>query len=110
MFVSLDDDNKHEVYAYDDDKGCGITFCGRFVGPYDVELGPSSTCPKCIELGALKHTLSREEMFARVKEAAGIVNTLCKLCGQKVDVNTAHRHQEGYIGECCWDERLRTTE
>jgi hypothetical protein len=35
----------------------------------------------------------------------------CSMCGKKVQVLTAHLHQGKYIGdECCWDERLRTTE
>lgn len=36
---------------------------------------------------------------------------VCYLCGEAVPENTAHRHQGKWIGdECCWDERLRTTE
>lgn len=35
----------------------------------------------------------------------------CKFCGKYVDANTAHLHCGEYIGdECCWDERLKTTE
>ena len=34
----------------------------------------------------------------------------CKFCGKEVDADTAHMHQGSYVGECCWDERLRTTE
>jgi hypothetical protein len=35
----------------------------------------------------------------------------CDMCGQSILTNTAHLHQGKYIGdECCWDERLRTTE
>lgn len=35
----------------------------------------------------------------------------CALCGELVNKLTAHRHQGKWIGdECCWDERLRSTE
>jgi len=34
----------------------------------------------------------------------------CKFCHGAVSAAGAHRHDGGYVGECCWDERLRTTE
>ena len=35
----------------------------------------------------------------------------CSICHNECDVVQAHIHQGKYIGdECCWDERLRTTE
>lgn len=34
----------------------------------------------------------------------------CKICKNLVDRKSAHRHQGKYIGECCWDERLKSTE
>ena len=34
----------------------------------------------------------------------------CKLCGKETPAGTAHLHQGQWVGECCWDERLRTTE
>lgn len=34
----------------------------------------------------------------------------CKFCKKKVPAITAHRHDRGYVGTCCWDERLRATE
>jgi hypothetical protein len=34
----------------------------------------------------------------------------CALCGQDADARETHRHGPGFIGECCWDERLRGTE
>ena len=34
----------------------------------------------------------------------------CKCCTKKIDLDDAHLHQGEYVGECCWDERLRTTE
>jgi hypothetical protein len=37
-------------------------------------------------------------------------NVICKLCKNPTPAATAHRHTEGYVGDCCWDERLRMTE
>lgn len=35
----------------------------------------------------------------------------CSFCHKPIDPTTAHRHNGSYVGdECCWDERLRTTE
>ncbi|WP_067819901.1 hypothetical protein [Actinomadura kijaniata] len=35
----------------------------------------------------------------------------CKFCNKSVNATTAHRHDDGWVGdECCWDERLRATE
>lgn len=36
---------------------------------------------------------------------------VCKFCNKDVPADTAHLHQDGWVGdECCWDERLRITE
>jgi hypothetical protein len=40
----------------------------------------------------------------------GLQTVECKLCHNQVPIKTAHLHQDGYVGECCWDERLRSTE
>lgn len=35
----------------------------------------------------------------------------CKLCRKPCAAETAHRHDGGWVGdECCWDERLKSTE
>jgi hypothetical protein len=34
----------------------------------------------------------------------------CVRCGKDIPADEAHLHQGDYIGECCWDERLRATE
>jgi len=35
----------------------------------------------------------------------------CKLCKNLVPKETAHQHQEAWIGhDCCWDERLKSSE
>lgn len=53
-----------------------------------------------------------DEVVARVNElyceAKGLVE--CKLCRQLVPAETSHLHQDEFVCELCWDERLRTTE
>lgn len=34
----------------------------------------------------------------------------CSVCGLEVCVDDAHLYHREYIGDCCWDERLKTTE
>jgi hypothetical protein len=35
----------------------------------------------------------------------------CKFCHKQTRADTAHLHQGAWVGdECCWDERLRSTE
>lgn len=34
----------------------------------------------------------------------------CKLCGKEFPVDGMHNHQQGWVCEGCWDERLRITE
>ena len=35
----------------------------------------------------------------------------CSVCGNDVCAGTAHLHQDKWIGdECCWDERLKSSE
>ncbi|MGW3928736.1 hypothetical protein ACWECC_11600 [Streptomyces microflavus] len=33
----------------------------------------------------------------------------CKICRKEILLATAHRHDNGSVGSCCWDERLRMT-
>jgi hypothetical protein len=36
---------------------------------------------------------------------------ICALCGEPAPAVTAHLHAMGWVGDdCCWDERLRSTE
>ena len=38
-------------------------------------------------------------------------NVECCMCGRQVPEETAHLHQDKWIGDnCCWDERLRSSE
>ncbi|QWF85694.1 hypothetical protein [Amycolatopsis sp. CA-230715] len=35
---------------------------------------------------------------------------MCKFCEGQILLVTAHRHRHGWVGHCCWDDRLRSTE
>lgn len=43
------DDATHEIRAYDDDTGHGLTRCERPIGPWDVWLEGVVTCPECMK-------------------------------------------------------------
>lgn len=34
----------------------------------------------------------------------------CQFCGRTVPRSTSHLHGNGWVGDCCWDERLRSGE
>jgi hypothetical protein len=50
--------------------------------------------------------------IAEVLERHGVDVELgeCKFCGEAVLLATAHPHHNGWVGLCCWDDRLRSTE
>lgn len=39
-----------------------------------------------------------------------IETVTCKFCHEFERLGVAHRHDNGYVCENCWDDRLRTTE
>lgn len=47
-------------------------------------------------------------VVGHISQAEVIV--ICKFCGRPTPAKTAHLHQNGWVGEECWDERLRSTE
>jgi hypothetical protein len=51
-----------------------------------------------------------EDTFLDFLERSASDTVLCKLCGNEVPGSSAHLHQNGWVGLCCWDERLRSTE
>jgi hypothetical protein len=72
----------------------------------DCDFEPYLWCEKCcsfyslVDLSPIKNP--REPAMLRV---------LCKFCHKDVPMATAHAHDGGWVGdECCWDERLRSTE
>lgn len=53
----------------------------------------------------------REAQKKRETQKPKLRRVRCKLCKNLVPRETAHRHQGGWIGDdCCWDERLRSSE
>lgn len=50
------------------------------------------------------------DLIGEVLEDLRLPTTLCKSCGREAHVLQSHLHQGGWVGACCWDERLRTTE
>jgi hypothetical protein len=52
--------------------------------------------------------LTEKINLARVRAKARMVR--CQFCSKRVPVLTAHRHSGKWVGECCWEERLRVTE
>lgn len=51
---------------------------------------------------------AEERRMDKLRDEGKLVT--CKFCEKEVEDVTAHRHQNGYVCEDCWDERLRTTE
>jgi hypothetical protein len=52
---------------------------------------------------------SEEQMREAIMNSIPTVQ--CKLCHELTPERTAHLHQGKWVGdECCWDERLRSTE
>lgn len=40
-----------------------------------------------------------------------VVGTVtCDICGELTSLGTAHLHQDEWVGECCWDDRLKSSE
>lgn len=48
--------------------------------------------------------------FERVLHRYGFENEMCSMCKKYCPGNAAHLHQEQWICESCWDERLKITE
>jgi formylmethanofuran dehydrogenase subunit E len=51
-----------------------------------------------------------EEVAEIVREHFHMETVECKFCGNEIIVADAHLHDGEFVGECCWDERLRATE
>jgi len=91
-----------------DIKKAGFTYAMWGDGDYDggaIVVSMTDNGPEVEYIHAsywLMEKLSTSENFDEVP---------CALCGEMVPAKTAHLHEGEYIGdECCWDERLRTTE
>ncbi len=51
-----------------------------------------------------------EEIAEIVREHFQMETVICHFCNNEVLSKESHLHQGYFIGECCWDERLRVTE
>ncbi|MFN3076881.1 MAG: hypothetical protein ABT940_08395 [Alphaproteobacteria bacterium] len=51
-----------------------------------------------------------EMTVAEPEEEEEIEKVFCALCEQEAPGDTAHYHQDQWIGECCWDDRLKASE
>lgn len=82
----------HEMFVERDEEAEGV----RYVLNDDKELGGADFI---------------QEVRLHL-EAAGIepATVECSLCGSEVTAQQAHLHQGKYIGDCCWDERLKASE
>ncbi|NUU26414.1 MAG: hypothetical protein HOV68_33660 [Streptomycetaceae bacterium] len=52
-----------------------------------------------------------QEQIAAVLEDHGVAVDLevCKVCRNAILRSTAYRHDHGWVGSCCWDDRLHST-
>lgn len=57
-------------------------------------------CKACVD-GKGEHSLLCGKKTAKVK---------CYVCKERADALTAHLHDGKWIGECCWDDRLKSSE
>jgi len=80
MFVERDEDAKDERYILDNDKELEGA---DFIQEVRLHLEAAGIEPATVE---------------------------CSLCGDDVTAAEAHLHQGKYIGDCCWDERLKASE
>jgi hypothetical protein len=69
-------------------------------------------CTKCGASPNDQPEMTEQEMFEFLSENQMLEEAVsCKFCKKLVGVRSAHVHQGEYVGDdCCWDERLRSTE
>ena len=58
-------------------------------------------------LEALDPDTAGADLVALVRRLMAVV--ICRFCHQPTDAKTAHRHEDLWVCDECWDERLRTT-
>lgn len=84
-----------------DKPGC----IGRFIGPR-MTKAQMMFYLDAFEEGC-QEVMRPEIIMEKLKDVA----VTCKFCGKWTQASTAHRHEDGWVGDdCCWDERLRSTE
>lgn len=66
-------------------------------------------CHICgVKPAVVEYFMQQKQLCAECAESYEAV--ACKFCKKEANIQTAHLHQGEYVGECCWDERLRITE
>lgn len=71
---------------------------GGHISQQDKELIEAGVHPVINE----DYTIKKEKKQRRVR---------CKFCNRLCNKNTAHLHQGLWVGnECCWDDRLKSSE
>lgn len=94
-----------------------------------VRTAPEKTVRECLRRIALEAFVDEDGTLNADKElgadfisevvlhleAAGLrpdepASVVCRVCGEPTDAATAHLHQGGWIGDECWDDRLKASE
>lgn len=77
----------------------------------EVLFNPDWSDSDRVHIIAKNLELTPQEAARRLCDAHLVDTVLCQLCLKQAPAETAHRHSGGYVGdECCWDERLRSSE
>lgn len=50
------------------------------------------------------------DLIAQILEDLRLPTVTCEFCGLEAHARQAHRHGAGWVGPCCWDERLHASE
>jgi hypothetical protein len=74
-----------------------------------AELAEILDALKELPLTGSQGAIAREVAF-RLYELLGIPYVRCRTCEWPAAQATAHVHQYDLIGDCCFDERLRSSE
>ena len=82
--------NVYEELRYHGEDPNGIWIVGAFHG-------------EVMEISGLDNATRLDDLL----EKAVVV---CSLCHKNTPATTAHLHQNQWIGECCWDNRLHASE
>lgn len=80
---------------------------GKFVAPL-VRVRIVEAHQKAKTLHDLSFTLAGGQKIK--KSVKSVMAVVCTVCLRLTDVRTAHLHQGRWIGDCCWDERLKSSE
>jgi len=91
------------------------------------EIKVQLVCTKCgkTEMGSVESFRSRIPMCSwchEIMDESNVmepgdcfipepkIEVICKFCRRTEKIQDAHFHNDGYVCERCWDERLRSTE